>query len=99
MKIEIKKETTETVELNPPLFWIDVYNEKAIAFLDVNTVINCTKSSNITTICNQNLEIGKSELKKVLDPVFKFRPVSELEWVTWYDDLLQSISLEPKLLS
>ena len=97
MKLELKKETTETVELNPPMFWINADNDKAIAFLDADTVINCSNYENIKAICNQNLEIGKSELRKTFDPIYKFKQVSELEFLTWYDDLLQSISLEPKL--
>jgi len=90
MQITIKKETEQTIEFTPPLFWKKDNN--VVGLLDDNTVVTAYKSENYSSVQNCNAKVGERDLWIAADVM---QPCSELEFFTFLDEVLEIVSLKP----
>jgi hypothetical protein len=89
MKITIKKQTEETVEITPPFFWKNEQN--VVGLLDENTVVTAYKGAVYASVQNQTAYMGQSDIRKAID---EMQPCSELDFFTFFDEVIEIVSLK-----
>lgn len=92
MKLTITKQTAEEIEIPIPCF-AKTRNE-LLAILDEKTVVLAFKLGNLTIIQNSGM---RSDFDKAALAWIDGERISEVEFFQAYDEILESISLTPKL--
>jgi len=94
MKITIEQKTETTIEIPVPSFWKLANEVRAV--LDEKTFVTAYRSGELTIIKHYSPENSSNEISNAYN---NYEPISELEFFTIYDEILESISLTPKLNS
>lgn len=94
MTVTIEKTQTEEIELQVPCFFRDKAEKNYVGVLDEKTVVVVYKSENFTIIKNSTPDVLSLDLKEAYS---KFHSCTETEFMEKYDQVVESISLHPKL--
>jgi len=94
MKITIEQKTETTTEIPVPSFWKLANEVRAV--LDEKTYCSAYQCMDLTILKHRDPQAAKDEISNAYN---NYEPISELEFFTIYDEILESISLTPKLNS
>lgn len=94
MTVTIEKTQTEQIELQVPCFFRDKAEKNYVGVLDEKTVVAIYKSGTLTIIKNGTLNILFVDLREAYQ---HFHSCTETEFMEKYDQVVESISLHPKL--
>ena len=92
--IEIEQKTETTIEIPVPSFWKLAKEVRAI--LDEKTYCSAYQCMDLTIIKHRNPVEEKEEISSAYN---SYTSISEEEFFSIYNDILESISLTPKLNS
>lgn len=96
MKIKVKKTIESEQEVMIPFFLKDKEQEHVIAVLDEKTFIKITKVGDFTNLVHTYPELYANEINAAWA---EYISMSEEEFFEYYQAVLDSISLQPKLVS
>lgn len=94
MKLQIKSETIVEVTLIPPLFWKDKNGYEMRAFFSETDYREIFKCGDYTQILQRD-PVHRTDA--IGHAYTSWEPITELEFITKMDEVLESLSLTPKL--
>lgn len=94
LTVSVEKKETQEVEITVPCFFRSQDEKDYIGVLDENTVVHIYDSGTYKSLTHSELWIKKHEVTKAW---FEYHSCTEAEFLTKYDEVIESISLHPKL--
>ena len=94
MKITIEQKTETTIEIPVPSFWKS--GDEIRAILDEKTYCSAYRCMDLTIIKHRDPVGATDEISSAYN---NYTSISEEEFFSIYNDILESISLTPKLTS
>jgi hypothetical protein len=98
MKIETTQTNKQEIEIPVPSFYKDAGCSETInhmrGIIDNKTVADVWESPQRTNVSNGDTNLYSSE---IVEAFLKWKPVTELEFMTAYNRALHSMSLTPEL--
>lgn len=94
MKLKITKETETEVEIPVPCFFRSKDEQNYVGFLDEKTVVTLYKSGDLTIVKNTTPQYAERDIKEAWST---YHGCTEFEFLEKYDEVIESMSLHPKL--
>ncbi len=94
MKLTIETKQTEQVEIPVPSFMRSKDEKHWVGILDEKTIVTIYANEDFVIVKNSTPEIAERELTEAHKT---FHSCTEFEFLQKYDEVIESISLHPKL--